>query len=82
MQLGGTATDEWLDSIRDAGVEVLQYVPHQAFFVYGDGDAIGKVSRHSRVRWVGEYVASQKLSPNLDFANAAKANLPFRRRRV
>lgn len=65
VQLGGIATDEWLDSIRDAGVEVLQYVPHQAFFVYGDGAAIAKVAGHSRVRWVGVYTAEQKLSPDV-----------------
>jgi putative transposon-encoded protein len=72
VQLGGIATSEWLESLGDAGVEVLQYVPHQAFFVYGDGSAIARVAGHSRVRWVGEYVAEQKLSPEvMDFANAA-----------
>ncbi len=73
LQLGATATDEWLDSLRDAGVEVLQYVPHQAFFVYGDGAAIAKAAGHSRVRWVGEYTAEQKLSPEvLEFRNAVE----------
>lgn len=62
VQLGGLANDDWLDSIRDAGVEILQYVPHQAFFVYGDGDAIAKVASHSRVRWVGRYLPEQKIS--------------------
>ena len=63
VQFGGIATDEWLDSLRDTGVEILQYVPHNAFFVYGDGDAIQKAAGHSRVRWVGRYVAEDKLSP-------------------
>ncbi|MBA3351979.1 MAG: S8 family serine peptidase, partial [Blastocatellia bacterium] len=72
VQLGGTATDEWLESLRDAGVEVLQYVPHQAFFVYGEGDAIAKIAGHSRVRWVGGYSAGHKLSPEVgDFARSA-----------
>ncbi|MEP7148719.1 MAG: S8 family serine peptidase [Acidobacteriota bacterium] len=65
VQFGGIAKDEWLDSIRDAGVEVLQYVPHQAFFVYGGGEAISKIAGHSRVRWVGKYTADQKRSPEL-----------------
>lgn len=73
VQFGATTTDDLLNSLRDAGVEVLQYVPHQAFFVYGDGDAIAKVAGHSRVRWVGEYTAEQKNSPELDqFAAEAK----------
>ncbi|MCA1590461.1 MAG: S8 family serine peptidase, partial [Acidobacteria bacterium] len=61
VQFGGLATDEWLNSLRDAGVEVLQYVPHNAFFVYGDGQAIAKAAAHSRVRWVGEYLSEQKV---------------------
>lgn len=62
VQFGGIAIDDWLDSLRDAGVEMLQYVPHQAFFVYGDGEAITRASRHSRVRWVGRFAPEHKLS--------------------
>lgn len=62
VQFGVTPTDELLDSLRSAGVEVLQYVPHQAFFVYGDGNAIEKIAAHSRVRWAGKYLPSQKAS--------------------
>src|SRR5687768_5374340 len=65
LQFGGIATDEWVDSIRDAGVEVLQYIPHQAFFVYGDASAIARVAGHSRVRWVGNYLPEQKLSAHV-----------------
>jgi hypothetical protein len=65
VQLGGIAKDEWLDSIRDAGVEVLQYVPHNAFFVYGAPGAIAKIAEHSRVRWVGRYAPEHKKSPEL-----------------
>ena len=66
VQLAGLTKDEWLESFREVGAEVVQYVPHQAFFVYGDGEAIQKIADHSRVRWVGKYVAEQKLSPQLD----------------
>lgn len=62
VQFGVTPTDELLDSLRSAGVEVIQYVPHQAFFVYGKSDAIDRVSLHSRVRWVGKYLPEQKPS--------------------
>lgn len=76
VQFGAMATDDLLNSLRDAGVEVLQYVPHQAFFVYGDGDAIGKVAGHSRVRWIGEYTAEQKSSPELSqFVAEAKGGI-------
>src|SRR5688572_23744411 len=62
VQFAGPVTDAWLDSVRDAGVEVLQYVPHHAFFVHGTRAAIQKIAGHSRVRWVGAYTAEHKLS--------------------
>lgn len=71
VQLGGPTKDEWLDSLRDAGVEVLQYVPHQAFFVYGDAEAIQKVAGNSRVRWVGRFTGEDKLSSVLNEQLAA-----------
>lgn len=78
VQFGAATTDELLNSLRDAGVEVLQYVPHQAFFVYGEGDAIAKVAGHSRVRWLGAYTAEQKRSPELtEFVSKAKGTAMF-----
>ena len=65
VQFGSLATDDWLESLRGAGAEVLQYVPHQAFFVYADGATIQKIAAHSRVRWTGHYLPEQKLSPEL-----------------
>ena len=66
VQFGGIIKDEWLDSLREIGAEVLQYVSHQAFFVYADGSAIKKLANHSKVRWIGHYVAERKLSPELE----------------
>lgn len=63
VQFAAAVTDAWLDSVRQTGVEVIQYLPHQAFFVYGAPDSIAKVSTHSRVRWVGRYLPDDKLSP-------------------
>lgn len=65
VQFAGPIRDEWLDSLRAIGVEVLQYVPHQAYFVYGDRTAMHKVAGHSRVRWVGRYDAESRISPEL-----------------
>ena len=72
VQFGSLVTDDWLDSIRDAGVEIVQYVPHQAFFVYGEGSAIARIAGHSRVRWVGGYTGDQKISPHAtEFSDAS-----------
>ncbi|MEO5859436.1 MAG: S8 family serine peptidase [Pyrinomonadaceae bacterium] len=62
VQFGVTATDELLDDLRGAGSTIIQYIPHQAFVVYGDGEAIGRAAAHSRVRWVGRYLPEYKPS--------------------
>lgn len=62
VQFGGTATDEWLNDVGRLGIEVLQYVPHNAYFVYGEADSIARLADHSRVRWIGSYTAEQKIS--------------------
>jgi hypothetical protein len=62
VQFGGYAKDEWLDSLRDAGAEVVQYIPNQAFMIYGDAAAMSKIAGHSRVRWVGKYAPERKVS--------------------
>lgn len=65
VQFGTVANDELLDSLRDAGVEVLQYIPHQAFLVHGGTDAIAKATKHSRVRWVGAFSIEHKIPAEL-----------------
>jgi hypothetical protein len=73
VQFGGIVRDEWLDDLRNAGIEIIQYVPHHAFFVYGEGSAILAAAKHSRIRWVGEYLPRQKLSPHVwEFAALRK----------
>jgi hypothetical protein len=65
VQFAAPVRDEWLDSLRSVGAEVLQYVPHQAFFVYADSLTMQRVANHSRVRWVGRYTPESKIAPEL-----------------
>lgn len=65
VQLGGIATDDVLDGIRASGFEVIQYVPNNAFIVYGESSQASRVADNSRVRWMGEFTASQKITPAL-----------------
>ncbi len=62
LQFGATATDEWLNSLSDGGVDAIQYVAHNAYLVYGDSEAIARIADHSRVRWIGKYLPQQKLT--------------------
>lgn len=73
VQFGVIARDELLESLKATGVEILQYVPNQAFFVYGNGESIAKAASHSRVRWVGRYLPGQRISKVLSTQLAAFA---------
>ena len=79
VQFGGPTQDEWLDSLRALGIEVLQYVPHQAFLVYGDATAIQKAAGHSRVRWMGRYLPEDRIDPVLRSQLAAAKGAPLAR---
>ena len=74
VQFVAPVRDEWLDAIRAFGAEVLQFVPYQAFFVYGDGATMQRVAGQSRVRWVGPYLAEEKVAPELREQIAAQIN--------
>ncbi|MGE0881949.1 MAG: S8 family serine peptidase [Blastocatellales bacterium] len=65
VQFAAPVRDQWLDEIRAAGAEVLQYVPNQAFFVYATPEAMATISEHPRVRWTGDFLPSDKLSPEM-----------------
>jgi hypothetical protein len=79
VQFGGPTQDEWLDSLRAIGIEVLQYVAHQSFLVYGDAAAIAKAAGHSRVRWVGRYLPEDRIDPVLRQQLAATKGAPLAR---
>jgi hypothetical protein len=72
VQTASIAKDEWLKSFEEIGAEVIQYVPHQAFIVHADSEAIKKITDHSRVRWVGNFKPEHKISSTVSkFRNKA-----------
>jgi hypothetical protein len=65
VQLGDIATDEILSSLQAEGFEVIQYVPNNAFIIYGESSQATRIAENSRVRWVGELTAKNKITPSL-----------------
>jgi hypothetical protein len=65
IQLGDVATDDVLEGIRSTGFEVIQYVPNNAFIIYGESSNAERVAENSRVRWIGELSAKNKITPSL-----------------
>lgn len=65
VQFAAPVRDEWIEELRAAGGEVVQYVPNQAFFVYATPDAMATIAEHPRVRWTGVFHPAYKLSPQM-----------------
>jgi hypothetical protein len=65
VQFIAPVRDEWIEELKAAGGQVLQYVPHQAYFVYASDDAIATIRRHPRVRWAGDFHPVYKVAPEL-----------------
>ena len=67
VQLVGPTRPEWYRALLDTGVEVVSYVPHNAYLVYGDEASIGALRSLARpgsfVRWEGPHGPGQRLQP-------------------
>ncbi len=73
IQLNVATEDDLLDDLRGLGVEVLQYVPHNAFYVRAEPGAMAAAAGRSYVRWAGAFLPEHKISPILaEQLNAAK----------
>ena len=76
VQFSSLITSEDLSAVARAGGTVIQYVPHQAYFVYAGSDAASRIARMDRVSWMGRYASEQKISPVLRAQiESAKGNL-------
>jgi len=58
-------------ALRAAGVELLQYVPDDAFIAKFNKASLARVATMNSVRWVGPYEPAEKISPRLAAWRAA-----------
>jgi subtilisin-like proprotein convertase family protein len=69
LQFIGPPKDEWLDAVRGQGVEVVSYLPNNAYVVWGEADALNALQAFAAtapfVQWNGSFAAHYKLAPSL-----------------
>jgi hypothetical protein len=67
VQFVGPVQPAWLDELRKTGVEVVTYVPNNAYLVYGDADQLAGVqslaAQSSHIQWDGGYTETCKIDP-------------------
>ncbi len=80
VQFAGPVQDRWLDSLKDTGVEVVSYLPSNAYVVRASrGSALGLPAlkrRNSFVQFLGDYEPAFRLSPVLQAARQLPAETP------
>ena len=66
VQFHGPVRDAWLESLRAAGLQTIQYVPDNAYLVRGTPAQFkSATARKSEIRWTGLHHPAYKLSNDL-----------------
>lgn len=73
VQFDGPIQPEWVEQLRKSGFRIVDFVPENAYLVYGGSPAVKSLRvRAKHVRWEGAYLAGDKIHPRAR-PEAAKA---------
>ena len=68
IQWNGPVQAGWMEELKRLGVEIVDYIPENAYLVYGDWKVLSamqkKMADMNYVRWEGSYRATDKIQPN------------------
>jgi len=83
IQWNGPVQPGWMEELKRLGVEIVDYIPENAYLVYGDWKVLSamqkKMADKNYVRWEGSYRGADKIQPNAvaeDGTTAAKRPEP------
>jgi subtilisin-like proprotein convertase family protein len=69
LQFAAPIKPEWHAALVSTGVEIINYIPHNAYLVYGDADSLARLrqwaSGAEQVQWDGKYEAAFKIAPSV-----------------
>jgi hypothetical protein len=67
VQFAGPVQPAWRESLTAAGVQIVTYIPQNAYLVYGDAKAIAQVQQLAatapHIQWDGAYLDDYKIHP-------------------
>ena len=67
VQFVGPTRRDWLVALRDTGVRLIHYLPHNAYLIYGDDASIGALrdlgSSARFIQWEAPYQGKHKVHP-------------------
>ena len=73
IQFNGATQSTWRRQLRAQGVELLRYVPDDAYVARFENARPNQVRNLSFVRWIGEYKPTDKIHPHL---RSGRTNAP------
>jgi len=69
VQFAGPVRSAWLDDLGDAGLEIVSYVPENAYVVRARGAAAARLrglpAKHKRVQYVGDFHPAYRITEGL-----------------
>ncbi len=71
LQFNGPIKGEWLDALRAAGIEPVQYIHPFAYVVWAEARAMTRASLPDSVRWFGEHPPGFRVAPMFRSSNRA-----------
>jgi subtilisin-like proprotein convertase family protein len=66
VQFAGPIRPEWHSALLKTGVEIVTYIPSNAYLIYGTSSSIQRAQALSAfVQWDGEYTETMRVSPSI-----------------
>ncbi|MDD4307608.1 MAG: S8 family serine peptidase [Thermoplasmata archaeon] len=65
IQTHGPITEDWREELAHNGVEIISYIPDNAYLVRLSDDQVEMARGLGGVRWLGEYHPAYKMDPTL-----------------
>ncbi len=71
VQFAGPIKTEWFQALSKTGVEVVSYIPSNAYLVYGDSRQLSRVQALTSVQWEGAYKSEYRVDPSISGSSAS-----------
>jgi subtilisin-like proprotein convertase family protein len=69
IQFAGPIRPDWYEALESTGVKIVNYIPNNAYLIYGDQQQLSKLSawasRAAYVQWESEYTREHKIDPTI-----------------
>ena len=67
VQFAGPVKREWYESLKKTGAQIVSYIPHNTYLVYGGYSELGSVRKmavtENSAAWESEYLTSYRIHP-------------------